>query len=320
MSDAESFNNDELEKTVEIPTKRLQSGDMPACLSLLCKIDSGLAHAYVKITATKLKLTSVELLEQYKHLRYVDVSQNYLSELGPINHLRSLLWLKANNNKIISGRLDEFPYLQVIDLSFNQIGSTLGIEHPLLEQLNLNNNNISSADGFTANKLPSLTTLQMRSNCLTSTAGLENFKNLKHLFLANNSIQSLEGITTLENLEILHLRGNQLTVFEDNFQAGKNTKLKYINFRSNSISEFSEINKLDILEALECINLMENPIVEENEYRVDVLVNVRKLNKLDKDIFEEDEIEMAQEKYEMKVQEEKDAAAAEAAGEEEEEE
>jgi len=65
---------------------------------------------------------------------------------------------------------------------------------------------------------------------------------------------------------------------------------------------------------------MENPIVEENEYRVDVLVNVRKLNKLDKDIFEEDEIEMAQEKYEMKVQEEKDAAAAEAAGEEEEEE
>ena len=50
------------------------------------------------------------------------------------------------------------------------------------------------------------------------------------------------------------------------------------------------------------------------------MVNVRKLNKLDKDIFEEDEIEMAQEKYEMKVQEEKDAAAAEASGEEEEEE
>lgn len=299
MSEAESFSGEMEDEQVLVADRNLEIGDMPACLSLLSKIDSGLAHAYVKITAKNLKLTNIDILKKYPHLRYVDISHNNLIDFSSLNNLRDLLWLQANNNKSVTARLDEFPYLQVIDFSFNEIKSVIGIEHPLLEQLNLNDNHITSCEGFEAAKLPSLMTLQLRHNQLTTTLGIENFRNLKHLFIANNEIQSLEGIQTLDNLEILHLRNNQITSFDNNFIEGKNKKLRYINFRANSISKFSEIKKLSVLPELQCISLLENPIVEEQDYRIEVLVNVRKLTKLDKDPFDEEEIDLAQEKFEM---------------------
>lgn len=301
MSEAESY-AEEMEETPVMVERNLEAGDMPACLSLLCKIDSGLAHAYVKISAKNFKLTNIEILKRYPHLRYVDISHNNLIDFSPLNNLRDLLWLQANNNKCVTARLDEFPYLQVIDFSFNEIKSVIGIEHPLLEQLNLNNNHITSCEGFDFNKLPSLMMLQLRSNQLTSLAGIEKFQNLKHLFLAANQITSLEGISTLDNLEILHLRNNQISSFENHFQAGKNNNLKYINFRANNISDFSEIGKLDILSGLKCVNFLDNPVVEEQDYRIEVLVSIRKLEKLDKDPFDEEEVEMAQEKFDLAQQ------------------
>jgi len=320
MSEAESY-TEEAEHEEVVVEKNLEMGDMPACLSLLCKIDSGLAHAYVKISAKSLKLTNIELLKKYVHLRYVDISNNSISDFSSLNNLRSLLWLKANNNKAKSAQLDEFPYLQVIDFSFNEIESVEGIAHPLLEHLNLNDNKLTTVTNFNPNLLPSLMTLQIRSNHLTSTAGIINFPNLKHLFLASNEITSLEGINTLDNLEILHLRNNSLTTFENHFQENKNTKLKYINFRANSINSFEEVKKLSVLNSLECISLLENPLVEEQDYRIDVLVNVRKLIKLDKDPFDDEEVETAQDKYEAMMQEIRDAEKeAEGSGEVEDEE
>ena len=61
----------------------------------------------------------------------------------------------------------------------------MGIEHLLLEQLNLNNNKITSCEGLEDDKLMNLETIQLRSNLLTNTAGLESFQNLKFLFMLN---------------------------------------------------------------------------------------------------------------------------------------
>jgi len=273
-------------------------GDMPNCLSLLCKIDSGLAHAYVKISAKNMDLTSIEVLENYPHLRYVELSGNHISDFSILNSLRSLLWLKANNNKATTARLSVAPYLQVLDFSNNNIGSVMGIEHPLLEQLNLSVNEIPSCEGFEPQTLPNLITLQMMNNKLTTTTGLENFAKLKHLFLAGNQITSLDGINTLDNLELLHLRGNQLVTFDNYFVENKNKKLKYINFRANSIKSMEEVKKLAVLPALDQVSFLENPIVEEEEfYRLDVLVYLRRLSRLDKEPYDEDEREQAQERH-----------------------
>jgi len=306
MSDSEHSGSDHpAPEITAVPERALETGDMPNCLSLLCKTDSGLAHAYVKLDAKQMKLTNVEALQAYEHLRYVNLSQNFLENISTLNKLRSLLWLKINQNRLESARLEKLPYLQVVDFSGNKIRNVLGIEHPHLEQLNLNHNDIPSLEGLEPKDLPNLISLQLRSNQLSSTSGVENFKNLKHLFIAANRITSLEGISTLESLEILHIRDNQIQSFGENFVDGCLKNLRYINLRANNVDKMEEVKKLSILPKLTELVLTDNPLVEEEDYRLEVLCRVRRLDRLDKDPFDEDEREQAQEKYEEMM----DAAA-----------
>lgn len=300
MSDSEigSEAGDQPTLVTAVPERVLEVGDMPNCLSLLCKTDSGLAHAYVKLDAKSMKLTNIELLSQYEHLRYVNLGQNFLENVLTLNKLKSLLWLKVNNNQLTSARLEQLPYLQVVDFSGNKIGNVLGIEHPHLEQLNLNFNQIPSVEGLEPQALPNLVSLQLRSNQLSSTAGIDNFKSLRHLFLAANQVTSLDGISTLDGLEILHLRDNQISSFGDNFVDGCLQNLRYINLRANNVKELDEVKKLAVLPKLAELVLTDNPLVEEEDYRLEVLCRVRRLDRLDKDIFDEDEREQATEKYE----------------------
>ena len=79
------------------------------------------------------------------------------------------MWLKINQNRLESARLEKLPYLQVVDFSGNKIRNVLGIEHPHLEQLNLNHNDIPSLEGLEPKDLPNLISLQLRSNQLSST-------------------------------------------------------------------------------------------------------------------------------------------------------
>ena len=109
-------------------------------LSLLCKTGNGLAHAYVRLDAAQRELTEINILKNYIHLRYIDLSNNNLKDISPINSLTHLLTLKLDFNKLTSAKLDPLPYLQQASFSNNKIKSTEGIAHPKLEILNLNSN------------------------------------------------------------------------------------------------------------------------------------------------------------------------------------
>merc|ERR1712167_470640 len=116
--------------------------------------------------------------------------------------------------------------------------------------------------------------------------------------IAANRITSLEGISTLESLEILHIRDNQIQSFGEHFVDGCLKNLRYINLRANNVDKMEEVKKLSILPKLTELVLTDNPLVEEEDYRLEVLCRVRRLDRLDKDPFDEDEREQAQEKYE----------------------
>lgn len=77
------------------------------------------------------------MLHSYIHLRYVDISENHLTDLSPLNYLTHLLWLKADGNQLRSARLNELPYLQIASFAYNQITDTEGISHPRLASLDL---------------------------------------------------------------------------------------------------------------------------------------------------------------------------------------
>ena len=83
-------------------------------------------------------MTDIKLLKNYIHLRYIDLSNNNLKDISPLNVLTHLLTLKLDFNRLTSAKLDPLPYLQQASFSNNRIKNTDGICHPKLEVLNLN--------------------------------------------------------------------------------------------------------------------------------------------------------------------------------------
>jgi hypothetical protein len=109
-----------------------------------------------------------------------------------------------------------FPHVKVLTLKGNNITEFNMSDHPLtnLTHLNLSNNRINSIDGLTSARifLPSLETLELVSNCL-STISLPSM-DLKELILSRNKISSIT-LDTMPFLETLDLSDNHLVDLDD---------------------------------------------------------------------------------------------------------
>ncbi|XP_058428532.1 leucine-rich repeat-containing protein 23 isoform X3 [Marmota monax] len=275
----------------------------------------------------KLDLTDINLLHSYIHLRYVDISENHLTDLSPLNFLTHLLWLKADSNRLRTARLNELPYLQIASFAYNQITDTEGISHPRLRSLDLKGNHIHMVTGLDPQKLNSLHTLELRGNQLESTLGI-NLPKLKNLFLvaeaglkfviflpqpsellglqAQNLLKKVEGLENLSNLTTLHLRDNQIETLNGFSMEMKS--LQYLNLRGNMVNDLGELAKLRDLPKLRALVLLENPITDETDYRQEALVQMAHLERLDKDFYEEEErIEADEIRQRIKEEQEQEA-------------
>merc|ERR1712032_1428856 len=243
------------------------------------------------------EITDIEILSSFIHLRYIDISKNSLKDISPLSALTHMLTLKADENLLTSAQLDEMPFLQIASFSQNKITTTEGINHPMLEQINLNNNQIKEVTGLDATKLTRLNTLELRANKLESTDGIY-LPTLKNLFLGANIIKRIEGMSRLTGLSTLHLRDNQLESLDGFAEEQKN--LQYINLRGNLITSVKESSKMKVLPMLRALVLSENPCAEEDDYRMETLIGIRTLERLDKDEFTEEErteaVEMAEQR------------------------
>ncbi|XP_020625637.1 leucine-rich repeat-containing protein 23-like [Orbicella faveolata] len=163
-------------------------------------------------------------------------------------------------------------------------------------------NEIVEVSGFDPNKLGRLRVLELRGNKLMTTVGLSNLPNLKELYMGANTIRTLEGLDRLEHLSKLHLRDNQIEKLDGFSENMKN--LQYINLRGNNVTDMKEIAKLKSLPLLRALLLMECPVSDEDDYRIEVLISLRRLERLDKDEYTDDERQEAEEIYEQRRQEE----------------
>ena len=67
-------------------------------------------------------------------------------------------------------------------------------------------------------------------------------------------------------------------------------------YRGSKISSLkSEIKKLKCLPMLRGLILKDSPVAKEEEYRIEIIMNLRNLERLDKDIFTDEERQEAQE-------------------------
>ncbi|BFZ23963.1 hypothetical protein BsWGS_27001 [Bradybaena similaris] len=274
-------------------------------ISLLCKTGDGLSHAYVRLDIHDREITDIDMLQSYIHLRYVDISKNMLRDISPLSALTHLLTLKADDNLLASAKLEDMPYLQTASFNNNRIVTTEGIGHPMLEHLSLNNNRIKEIIGLDATKLAQLHTLELRGNRLVTTDGIYLPK-LQKLYLAQNMINRIEGMSRLPGLTTIHLRGNQI-VNPLGFSESQKF-LQYINLRENLVSNVTEAFKLSVLPLLRALILADNPCTEQDAYRLEALIRIPTLERLDKEEFTEEERAEAEAIAEKRRKEEEEKA------------
>ncbi|CAD8213570.1 unnamed protein product [Paramecium pentaurelia] len=121
-------------------------------------------------------------------------------------------------------------------------------------------------------------TLWLENNFITRIEGLENLQQLTHLFLQNNLIQKIEGLR--ENLELitLNLSNNCIKVVE-NLQ--RLQKLSSLDLSTNKLQSVSDIWELELNQSVSNLDLSNNMLEFEGEHEDDPLLLIfKKMPKL----------------------------------------
>lgn len=159
-----------------------------------------------------------------------------------------------------------------------------------MEILEICDNNISDLTGIQA--LKNLKTLVLRENNINKIDSLDGLINLQYLDLSCNKLRNVErsNIGLLPNLNTLICDSNYLKNINS---FSKLQSLSYISFDSNKIAEISNIERLAEIESLKELNLNNNPITKNINYRVNVIRKFYNLSKIDGQEITKDEREIA---------------------------
>merc|ERR1711917_128043 len=290
--EAEDNIDDIMDQVIGVP---LTKDMMAKGLSRLERVGNGSDFAYVKFTGSQLELNDISILMSYKYLRYIYLSSNQISEIAPLGGIDQMLTLTLDRNKIEQFNLPKMKYLQLIDLSYNKINTFEGLDHPKLKCLNLNHNKLNNLDTMLMDTFSNLQVLELRNNQFISLKGLVPLKSLKKLYLAQNKIEDLTPLAKLKTLETLHLRENEITSL---FGLKELTQLKEINLRTNQIDNLSSATQLIR------ISLIDNPVWEEEDLRIRLLIKINSLKVINKEEVTEDELLEVKELLETQNEEE----------------
>ncbi|PWA28685.1 hypothetical protein CCH79_00014811, partial [Gambusia affinis] len=169
-------------------------------LSLLCQTGKRLEHAFIKLDLKERALTDIVAISNYIHIRFLDLSNNHISDLSPLAPMTHLLWLKARNIQKVSGLQNaDFGNLVILELRGNQLETTSGFDLPNLRKLYLAQNFIKRLEGL--EKLERLTTLHLRDNQLETLEGLcSEMKCLQYLNIRGNAITEGDALQSLRLL------------------------------------------------------------------------------------------------------------------------
>ncbi|GAB1606088.1 hypothetical protein Ahia01_000891200 [Argonauta hians] len=251
---------------------------MSESISLLHRIGNGLKYGYVRADISNRELTNISIIKKYEHLRIIDMSSNQVTDLSPLNSLRSLLYLKAEKNQFTIVGLDKLPCLQYLVLSQNKFDKvTEGLAHPRINYLDISSTKILKLEGFSEN-FSSLTILKVIDNGLEYVDPEIDLPNLKILNLSQNQLKSLQWIGKLVNLQTLDISTNGITTMEGIHSGLKS--LKTLEMKENTVEDIAEIFKLSCLDSLRNLNVSENPVTKQDDFRLEIIYNVPKVTTL----------------------------------------
>lgn len=135
-------------------------------LTCLGKNPFSLSHSYLALNVTGKSVRNIENIREYPHLMYIDVSDNLIDDLKPLESLVALVQLTAKNNQLLDcltfapkrctsnsawsgGQKAVGSMLALVDLSGNQISVIDDLfRHKFLECLILSSNKILEITGL----------------------------------------------------------------------------------------------------------------------------------------------------------------------------
>jgi Leucine-rich repeat (LRR) protein len=261
-----------------------------------------------------------ETLGTYQHLRYINLSDNKLSNVEVLWEIPHILKLELQKNSITSlevfDRTNVLLFLQHLNLKNNRIKQLSSIQLPRLEQLLLAGNQIEKVVDFSHHE--NLQLLELRNNKLTSLQGIANLPALKELYAADNKISSIEGLKNLPSLTKLHLRKNKISKFTSETVPNL-PALQYLNLRENDIPDAKSLASLSALKKLSYLNIAATPLTEEqaDATKKEVLIYLNSLSVVNKEeVTTEDREEAANDAIERRRLEEEARLEAERAAKE----
>lgn len=214
------------------------------------------------IDLVHLKVSSLESLrlERFKNLESINLRDNLIVSLNALKHFDPETKLKLkeldlydNRIKHISSHVGDFPNLENLDLSFNNIKHIKHLESlTKLENLYFVQNKISKIENL--DKLIQLQNLELGGNRVEAIEGLDTLVNLRQLWLGQNKINRLQGLTMLKNLRILSIQSNRIEKIEG---LDGLTSLEELYLSNNKISK---LEGLDALVNLQVLDVTSNTI------------------------------------------------------------
>ncbi|XP_047246107.1 leucine-rich repeat and guanylate kinase domain-containing protein isoform X5 [Girardinichthys multiradiatus] len=239
---------------------------------------TGQQHVLCDVSLPGLNLRDISVLYNYVHLRKLELHHNNIKDLSCLSCMPHLIILDVSHNEISNFfEFQPLQYLQVANFSYNHIPDIKDLAGFFcLRKLDLDCNCLSEISGL--EQCSMLTHLSLAYNKITKIT-LSSLP-LTHLCLRGNQLKDTEGLENLQSLQVLDLSMNRITCLS----GLQNLRfLCSINLEKNQILKIPDLRQVIGLPLLTNINLLENPVQEQPNYRLEVIFLHRHLTMLDQE-------------------------------------
>lgn len=220
-----------------------------------------------ELDATGYGIENLEGIEALSDLRILNLEDNFIKSVLPLQNSVRLEVLNLANNEI--SNLEKIDFEDIIFLNIRE----LNLNHNVVRDEEGNDKRLSDISMLA--HLTTLRELKLRDNHIEEISSLSNLRNLRKLDLRENKLKDITAIETLTFLEELNIRDNGIKSLEPLRYL---TQLIYLNIHSNS--EIETLEPLSELVNLETLIMRNVPITDGGEF-LKKLTKLQRFNAID---------------------------------------